>query len=138
MVRFIKQEAEEKSNEIKVSAEEASRGRGTLVDDATRRLRALRDPSAHARTCMCMHGRSQGRMHTLPYAYVHACWDTVRRQHAHAQHPWPSDHHSHHHDVLCGTQEFNLEKLQLLEQEKARIRKEYERKENQIETKKKM
>ncbi|KAG2422445.1 hypothetical protein HXX76_016015 [Chlamydomonas incerta] len=56
MVRFIKQEAEEKSNEIKVSAEE----------------------------------------------------------------------------------EFNLEKLQLLEQEKSKIRKEYERKEGQVEVKKKI
>ena len=35
-------------------------------------------------------------------------------------------------------QEFNLEKLQLLEQEKAKIRKEYERRENQVEVKKKM
>ncbi len=36
------------------------------------------------------------------------------------------------------SQEFNLEKLQLLEQEKAKIRKEYERKEGQVEVKKKM
>lgn len=35
-------------------------------------------------------------------------------------------------------QEFNLEKLQLLEQEKAKIRKEYERRESQVEVKKKM
>ena len=35
-------------------------------------------------------------------------------------------------------QEFNLEKLQLLEQEKAKIRKEYERREGQVEVKKKM
>ncbi len=35
-------------------------------------------------------------------------------------------------------QEFNLEKLQLLEQEKAKIRKEYERREAQVEVKKKM
>ncbi|PNH03090.1 V-type proton ATPase subunit E1 [Tetrabaena socialis] len=34
--------------------------------------------------------------------------------------------------------EFNLEKLQLLEQEKAKIRKEYERKEGQVEVKKKI
>lgn len=35
-------------------------------------------------------------------------------------------------------QEFNLEKLQLLEQEKAKIRRDYERKEAQVEVKKKM
>lgn len=35
-------------------------------------------------------------------------------------------------------QEFNLEKLQLLEQEKTKIRKEYERREGQVEVKKKM
>lgn len=35
-------------------------------------------------------------------------------------------------------QEFNLEKLQLLEQEKSKIRKEYERREAQTEVKKKM
>jgi hypothetical protein len=35
-------------------------------------------------------------------------------------------------------QEFNLEKLQLLEQEKARIRKEYERREAQVDVKKMM
>jgi len=43
------------------------------------------------------------------------------------------EHHSQ-----FGTQEFNLEKLQLLEQEKAKIRKEYERREGQAEVKKKM
>lgn len=35
-------------------------------------------------------------------------------------------------------QEFNLEKLQLVEQEKAKIRKDYERREGQVEVKKKM
>ena len=35
-------------------------------------------------------------------------------------------------------QEFNIEKLQLVEAEKAKIRKEYERKESQVEVKKKM
>jgi V-type H+-transporting ATPase subunit E len=35
-------------------------------------------------------------------------------------------------------QEFNLEKLAVLESEKARIRKEYERKESQVEANKKM
>lgn len=37
-----------------------------------------------------------------------------------------------------GTQEFNIEKLQLLETEKAKIRKEYERRESTIEMKRKM
>jgi hypothetical protein len=35
-------------------------------------------------------------------------------------------------------QDFNIEKLQLLESEKAKIRKDYERREGQIEVKKKM
>ena len=35
-------------------------------------------------------------------------------------------------------QEFNIEKLQLLEAEKAKIRKEYERRQGQVEVKKKM
>lgn len=38
----------------------------------------------------------------------------------------------------CTLQDFNIEKLQLLESEKAKIRKEYERREGQIEVKKKM
>ncbi len=42
--------------------------------------------------------------------------------------------------VTCSlhVQDFNIEKLQLLESEKAKIRKEYERREGQIEVKKKM
>ncbi|KAF6264485.1 vacuolar ATP synthase subunit E [Scenedesmus sp. NREL 46B-D3] len=39
---------------------------------------------------------------------------------------------------VSAEEEFNLEKLQLLEQEKARIRKEYERRESQVEVKKKI
>ncbi|GIL77991.1 hypothetical protein Vretimale_7389 [Volvox reticuliferus] len=39
---------------------------------------------------------------------------------------------------VSAEEEFNLEKLQLLEQEKAKIRKEYERKEGQVEVKKKI
>ena len=38
----------------------------------------------------------------------------------------------------CLLQEFNIEKLQLLEAEKAKIRKDYERREGQIDVKKKM
>lgn len=37
-----------------------------------------------------------------------------------------------------GAQEFNIEKLQLLEAEKGKIKKEYERREGQIDVKKKM
>lgn len=36
------------------------------------------------------------------------------------------------------SQEFNIEKLQMVESEKQKIRKEYERKESQVEVKKKM
>lgn len=39
---------------------------------------------------------------------------------------------------MVSLQEFNLEKLTLLEQEKAKIRKDYERREAQVEVKKKM
>ena len=39
---------------------------------------------------------------------------------------------------LAVLQEFNIEKLQLLEAEKAKIRKDYERREGQIDVKKKM
>lgn len=49
---------------------------------------------------------------------------------------WSS--HTHSQGGCCALQEFNLEKLQLLEQEKAKIRKEYERREGQVEVKKKM
>ena len=41
-------------------------------------------------------------------------------------------------ELLCVSQEFNIEKLQLLEAEKAKIRKDYERREGQIDVKKKM
>ncbi len=43
-------------------------------------------------------------------------------------------------DTSCtvADQDFNIQKLQLLESEKAKIRKEYERREGQIEVKKKM
>ena len=40
--------------------------------------------------------------------------------------------------MRTAAQEFNIEKLQLLESEKAKIRKEYERREAQVEVKKKM
>lgn len=39
---------------------------------------------------------------------------------------------------VSAEEEFNLEKLQLLEQEKSKIRKDYERREAQIEVKKKI
>ncbi|KIY93821.1 V-type H+-transporting ATPase subunit E [Monoraphidium neglectum] len=39
---------------------------------------------------------------------------------------------------VSAEEEFNLEKLTLLEQEKAKIRKDYERRESQVEVKKKM
>ena len=40
--------------------------------------------------------------------------------------------------VLLLLQEFNIEKLQIVEAEKRKIRQEYERKENQLEVKRKM
>ena len=40
--------------------------------------------------------------------------------------------------VTCIAQEFNIEKLQMVEAEKQKIRKEYERKESQVEVKKRM
>lgn len=81
---FIKQEAEEKANEIRVSSEEV-----------------------RCRLSACAPGRTLGV--------------------ASRTGPKP-----------CGVQEFNLEKLNLLESEKQRIRKEYERKDSQVEASKKM
>lgn len=40
--------------------------------------------------------------------------------------------------ALCTPQEFNIEKLQLLEAEKGKIRKDFERRESQIDVKKKI
>jgi hypothetical protein len=95
MVRFIKQEAEEKANEIRVSAEE------------------VWCPVSRCGECQrsCTSARSAPKLRTVPA-------------------PPPCDRRA--------LQEFNLEKLQLLEQEKAKIRKEYERREGQVEVKKKM
>ena len=87
MVSFIKQEAEEKANEISVSAEEV-----WALD----------------------HLKSQ-----MPLSDCTSL--------ANGDHP-----------LLLAQQDFNIEKLQLLESEKAKIRKEYERREGQIEVKKKM
>ena len=41
-------------------------------------------------------------------------------------------------DTCPAAQEFNIEKLQLLENEKSKVKKDYERRESQIEVKKKM
>jgi V-type H+-transporting ATPase subunit E len=82
MVRFIRQEAEEKANEISVSAEE--------VRPIPLRLRIW---------TVCL------------YFYV---------------------------IVFFSWQEFNIEKLQLVEAEKKKIRQEYERKQKQVEVRKKM
>lgn len=89
MVKFIRQEAEEKANEIKVSAEEV-------------RVRA-------ASLMIGVHGPSPPEYGRIEPSTCAEC-----------------------------LQEFNLEKLQLVEQEKAKIRKEYERREAQVEVKKKM
>ena len=87
MVRFIKQEAEEKANEINVSAEE---------------VRPLSLPPK----CVRSHA---GGWHTHFISY---------------DEDW--------------AQEFNIQKLQQLDAEKAKIRKEYEKKESSGEAKKKM
>ena len=91
MVRFIKQEAQEKANEIRVSAEE--------VGVAERQTQIAWQQNTHT--------------HSASTCLLHPLRDLI-------------------------VQEFNLEKLQLLEQEKAKIRKDYERKESQVEVKKKM
>ena len=102
MVRFIKQEAQEKANEIRVSAEEV-------------RVRITDRSCCLFGVCPSLLSRSRAS----------------RKTDSQPSHP---PHHTHHAVV----QEFNLEKLQLLEQEKAKIRKDYERKESQVEVKKKM
>jgi len=82
MVRFIRQEAEEKANEISVSAEEVSSFR-----------------------------------HFLLFRFKFMLLNGI---------------------VLFLLQEFNIEKLQLVEADKKKIRQEYERKERQVEIRKKM
>ena len=96
MVKFIRQEAEEKSNEIKVSAEEVRDD--TLFYHLT---------SSDRQKCQQSCNRSLLGADAISRAGLHV-------------------------------QEFNLEKLQLVEQEKAKIRKEYERREGQVDVKKKM
>ncbi|KAH1251534.1 V-type proton ATPase subunit E [Glycine max] len=82
MVRFIRQEAEEKANEISVSAEEVSSFR-----------------------------------HFLLFRFKFMLLNGI---------------------VLFLLQEFNIEKLQLVEADKKKIRQEYERKERQVEIRKKI
>ncbi len=91
MVRFIKQEAEEKANEINVSAEEV---RVHMLGQETYNWRLLLASSRSLQGINNLHG---------------AC-----------------------------VQEFNIQKLQQLDAEKAKIRKEYEKKESSGEAKKKM
>lgn len=93
MVRFIRQEAEEKANEISVSAEEVS-------------LLSLSWSISLTDVCNYF-----------------ACW--------------PSDLMI----LICWIvmlQEFNIEKLQLVEAEKKKIRQEYEKKEKQVDVRRKM
>lgn len=90
MVRFIRQEAEEKANEISVSAEEVK----NIFDF----------------------------IDTLIYNFFR--WVRVK-----------SSFYKLNFVIL---QEFNIEKLQLVEAEKKKIRQEYERKQKQVEIRKKM
>lgn len=105
MVRFIKQEAEEKANEIGISAEEVSYTALLLVE-------------------LCCYVKMSGN-------------DYLR----HVKTTFYEDSSK---DVLINScagftlQEFNIEKLQLLENEKGKVKKDYERREGQIEVKKKM
>lgn len=119
MVKFIKQEAEEKANEISVSAEEV--------------CRVHRDTDQS--NCLCMHPSQNVEQLCVPFMHPsqerRSCLGTLMTI-----------------SILpvfscsalncCVSQEFNIEKLQLLEAEKAKIRKDYERREGQIDVKKKM
>jgi hypothetical protein len=172
MVRFIKQEAEEKANEIKVSAEEVRRGGARARSGAERCGGAAAPPPP----------RAPGAARLYPRPRHHCCQARrLRRQlrgvgparpddaaarprsggarpgRARRQAAGPRGARSAARAPPCRPcgprgprrgrrapcarappQEFNLEKLQLLEQEKAKIRKEYERRESQVDVKKKM
>ena len=94
MVRFIRQEAEEKANEISVSAEEVS-------------LLSLSLSWSISLTDVCNYFTWPSDLMIL------ICW-------------------------IVMLQEFNIEKLQLVEAEKKKIRQEYEKKEKQVDVRRKM
>lgn len=100
MVRFIRQEAEEKANEISVSAEEVTSFSSFILF-----LLSI----------------------TAFFIFLLFCVGTWN---------WIAiEFHSYFFHFL---QEFNIEKLQLVEAEKKKIRQEYERKQKQVEIRKKM
>lgn len=92
MVRFIRQEAEEKANEISVSAEEVS----SLSLSWSISLTDVSSYFTWSSNLMIL-----------------ICW-------------------------IVMLQEFNIEKLQLVEAEKKKIRQEYEKKEKQVDVRRKM
>jgi len=128
MVRFIRQEAEEKANEISISSEEVSPYiTSTLFWSRSLRIRDSVDNCVTILVC------SFENMLTV---VLH----------------WSSDLKilceiiSEHEKMVLSLkpigllmwQEFNIEKLQLVEAEKKKIRQEYEKKEKQVDVRKKM
>ena len=109
MVKFIKQEAEEKANEISVSAEEVRGCAGMKTPVCTWFWPASTSSTVLQLQATDATGKADAGK-------------TCARNTSHCYLP----------------QDFNIEKLQLLESEKAKIRKDYERREGQIEVKKKM
>ncbi|KAK4359544.1 hypothetical protein RND71_021773 [Anisodus tanguticus] len=109
MVRFIRQEAEEKANEISVSAEEVSR----LAPDY---FTGITQTSWRVSSCLrgieptLSHARAPYSAQALPLDYA----------------------------LEDKTVEFQIEKLQLVEAEKKKVKQEYERKIKQVEVRKKI
>lgn len=128
MVKFIKQEADEKANEIAVSAEEVGSHRFRMMYDLSYCMilyQAYALFGSRQAAC-CNPSFDAPSMPTGQCAYVlHYIIDLSRIGMCS-------------HILLFLLQEFNIEKLQLLEAEKAKIRKDYERREGQIDVKKKM
>lgn len=122
MVKFIKQEADEKANEIAVSAEEVRGHCSHLLDNSLRR--GMQYLAADQELALTNVGAPSGHWPCVSLQVMNLP-DTLLTT-------------SYHNVLLHMLQEFNIEKLQLLEAEKAKIRKDYERREGQIDVKKKM
>lgn len=119
MVRFIRQEAEEKANEISVSAEEVCLSIFSLFPLISTRFRFwMPDFTGYMSWLFICIGC------WLAGLYMSLSTLTIARN------PMAI--------FFILLQEFNIEKLQLVEAEKKKIRQEYEKKEKQVEIRKKM
>ncbi len=120
MVHFIKQEAEEKANEISVAAEEVNPGFCFLIRSGKmERKQKTKKQNEQMLLGVVVEWWRNG----LTKIDVALC--ELVRDWTDLAYDW-------------GLQEFNIEKLQLVEAEKKKIKQEYERKEKQVDVRKKM